>query len=142
MKKHILIFVAIISLAIINVACSEQNDADNFVGTYSVSTVQNVTWGNASATLTDYGVFRITKISSSRVQVSGYFNTTGKVVGSNIYLKSYTDSDANGTSTIDFGTGTLNGNVLTITSTQSGQLGGNGVYYFFHSTGNHTCVRQ
>jgi len=142
MKKHILIFVAIISLAIINVACSEQNDADNFVGTYSVSTVQNVTWGNASATLTDYGVFRITKISSSRVQVSGYFNTTGKVVGSNIYLKSYTDSDANGTSTIDFGTGTLNGNVLTITSTQSGQLGENGVYYLFHSTGNHTCVRQ
>jgi hypothetical protein len=141
MKNYILIFIAIIS-AIINVACTEQNNADNFVGTYSVNTVQNVTWGNASATLTDHGFFRITKISASRVQVSGYFNTTGKVVGSNIYLKSYTDSDANGSLTISFGAGTLNGNVLTISSIQSGQLAENGIFYPFHSTGKHTCVKQ
>lgn len=126
----------------LNIACSEQNDADNLIGTYSVSTVQNVTLGNASTTLTDHGVLRITKISASCVQLSGYFNTTGKVVGSNIYLKSYTDSDANGTSTIEFGVGTLDGDVLTITSSQSGQLGQNGVYYPFHSTGKHTCVKQ
>ena len=85
----------------LNIACSEQNDADNLIGTYSVSTVQNVIWGNASTTLTDHGVLRITKISASCVQLSGYFNTTGKVVGSNIYLKSYTDSDGKETSYVD-----------------------------------------
>lgn len=115
-----------------NIACSKEDDADAFVGTYSVSTIENATWGGWSGTLTDNGVLYITKVSSTRVKATGYFSTTfGEVVGSNLYLESKTTSDSAGTLTIVFGVGVLNGNVLILSSTMSGRLGENGVYYPF-----------
>ena len=83
------------SCVLLNNACTkiEDDEADLFVGTYTVSTIENVIWGGSSGTLTDNGIFRISKVSSNRVRVSGYFNTYGNVIGSSLYLDSYTSSD-------------------------------------------------
>ena len=123
-------------------SCSKNGGVDAFVGRYSVSTVENVTWGGSSGTLTDNGTLTIMKVSSNQVQVSGYFNTFGKVVGSKLYLESKTTSDSSGTLTIVFGTGVLDGEVLTLSSTMSGQLASQGVLYPFYSTAQHTCIKQ
>lgn len=140
MKK--ILFGAFALLLMVLTSCSKTDDADAFVGRYSVSTVENVIWGGSSGTVTDNGTLTITKISSSQVQTSGYFNTVGEVVGSNLYLESRTTSDSSGTLTIVFGTGVLNGNVLTLSSTMSGRLANNGVLYPFNSTAQHTCIKQ
>lgn len=137
-----LVFGVFALLLMVSTSCSKKDDADAFVGSYSVSTVENVTWGGSSGTVTDNGTLTITKVSSNRVQTSGYFNTFGEVVGSSLYLESKTSTDSSGTLTIVFGTGILNGNVLSLTSTMSGRLASNGVLYPFYSTAQHTCIKQ
>ena len=52
-------------------SCSKMDNAEKFVGTYNVSTVEHVTWGNDSGSLTDTGVLTITKVSKNRVKTSG-----------------------------------------------------------------------
>ena len=42
---------------------STDNCADRFVGTYAVSVIEQVVWGNDSGTLTDTGTLIISKIS-------------------------------------------------------------------------------
>lgn len=121
---------------------SVEDDADKFVGVYSVSVVQNVTWGSNSGTLTDTGTIMITKISSDQVQVSGYFKTQGRVSGNTINLNSMTNSDSSGSITTVFATGIYNGGVITITSTRSGRLGSNGVLYPYSSTDRLTAIKQ
>lgn len=123
-------------------SCSKDGNADAFVGTYNVSTVENVTWGNDSGSLTDTGVLTIVKVSKNRVRTSGYFSTEGEVNGNNVYFESMSASDSYGHTTTVFGTGTLNGNVLFFTCTSSGQLAYNGVLYPYYSTAQMTCIRQ
>ena len=127
---------------VLNTACTKEDDADAFVGTYSVSTIENATWGGFSTTLTDNGTLRITKVSDNRVHVSGYFNTYGSAVGNCLYLESYTTSDSSGSLTIVFGTASLNGTVITLSSTTSGSLKYQGISYPFHATSRHTCIKQ
>lgn len=140
MKK--LVIGAFALLVVMFASCSKNDGADAFVGRYSVSTVENVTWGGSSGTLTDNGTLTITKVSSNQVQTTGYFNTFGKVVGSKLYLESTTNSDSSGTLTIVYGTGVLDGDVLTLTSTMSGKLASNGILYPFYATAQHTCIKQ
>ncbi len=123
-------------------SCTKDGNADAFVGTYNVSTVENVTWGNDSGSLTDTGVLTIVKVSKNRVRTSGYFSTEGEVNGNNVYFESMSASDSYGHTTTVFGTGTLNGNVLFFTCTSSGQLAYNGVLYPYYSTAQMTCIRQ
>ena len=139
MKKYILGILLLVCVGF-NTACTkiEDDEVDAFVGTYTISTIENVTWGGSSGMITDSGILRISKLSANRVKVSGYFNTYGNVIGSSIYLDSYTSSDYAGTSTIVFGVGFLNGNVLTLTSTMNGILEG----YSFFATASHTCIKQ
>ena len=139
MKKYIW-GILLLSCVLLNNACTkiEADEADVFVGTYTVSTIEKVIWGGSSGTVTDNGVFRISKVSSNRVRVSGYFNTYGNIIGSSLYLDSYTSSDYAGSSTIVFGTGFLNGNILNLTSTTNGFLDG----YAFFSSAQHNCIKQ
>ena len=61
------------------------------------------------------------------------------------YVRSYgflSASDSYGHTTTVFGTGTLNGNVLTFTCTTSGQLAYQGVMYPYYSNAQMTCIRQ
>ena len=142
MMKHIFRIMVLSLCVAMNTACSKEDDADAFVGTYSVSTIENATWGGWSGTLTDNGSLLITKVSNNRVRTSGYFNTFGSVVGNCLYLESYTSSDSSGSLTIVFGTGILNGTVITLSSSTSGSLKYQGVSYPFHSTSSHTCIKQ
>ena len=122
MKKLFPFFlVALVVLAFIS--CSKESpsdDADAFVGTYSVSVVEHVVWGTASATLTDTGTLKIIKISSNRVQTSGYFRTQGEVVGNIVYFEAMHSSDSEGYLDDVFGPATLSGNVITVTGNTTG----------------------
>lgn len=140
MKKLIIVLCALFLASM--TSCSKDGNAEAFVGTYSVSTVEQVTWGNDSGTLTDTGVLSITKISKNRVKTSGYFSTEGEISGNNVYFESISASDSYGNTTTVFGTGSLNGNVLTFTCTSSGQLAYHGVLYPYYSNAQMTCIRQ
>lgn len=99
-----------------------EDSAEDFVGEYKASVIDNVRWGSDSGTLTGTGTFYISKVSSSRVKVSGYINTYGEVNGKMIYFESITNTDSEGTITTVFQQGILNGNVMTFSSTSTGQL--------------------
>jgi len=141
MKKQMIIASCLLFVAFAT-SCSKIDNAEEFVGTYNVSTVEHVTWGNDSGSLTDTGVLTITKVSKNRVRTSGYFSTEGEISGNNVYFESMSASDSYGHTTTVFGTGTLNGNVLSFTCTSSGQLAYNGVMYPYYSTAQMTCIRQ
>lgn len=140
MKRLAIVFCTL--LIVLATSCSKEGGADAFVGTYSVSTVEHVTWGGSSGSLTDTGVLTITKISSNRIRTSGYFSTEGEVSGNTVYFESMSASDSSGHTTTVFEKGTLNGNVLTFTCTSSGQLASGGVLYPYYSTAQMTCIRQ
>ena len=123
-------------------SCSKEGDAftdnraDKFLGTYSISVIEHVVWGNDSGTLTDTGTLTISKISETQVEARGFFNCVGEIANDAIYFKSIRPSDSAGYMTTSFGPATLSGNVLTMTATSTGQLGQNGKLYPFRSTNN------
>ena len=121
-------------------SCSKEGDAftdnraDKVLGTYSISVIEHVVWGNDSGTLTDTGTLTISKISETQVKARGFFNCVGEIANDAIYFKSIRPSDSAGYMTTSFGPATLSGNVLTMTATSTGQLGQNGKFYPFRST--------
>ena len=124
-------------------SCSFGNlDVSSFVGTYTVSVVENAEWGYDSGVINDNGTFTITKTFANRVQVSGYITTQGTVSGSNLYLEGNQSMDNTGYITTSYGVGTLSGNVLTFTAYQTGQLkASNGIQYPYRSTGYFTAIK-
>lgn len=144
MKKLNRIIITTIS-ALLFISCSRNikiaNDADAFVGTYTISEVEQVKWGNDSGTLTDTGTLFITKISATRVQATGYFRTQGEVVGNIVYFEPTHTEDSAGYIDSVYGPGILTGNVLTITGTSTGKLRYNGVLYPWSRTAQITGIK-
>ena len=152
MLKHFFYFTLFFCFTLLN-SCSENNigisennisidDADAFVGVYSVSIVENIIWGNSSGTINDNGTIRITKLSANRVQIDGYISTQAEISGTSIFLKGSTYSDDTGYFTTSYGTGTLNKNILTFTAYQTGQLASNGTLYPYRNTSYFTATRN
>ncbi|MBR5384846.1 MAG: hypothetical protein IK143_03110 [Bacteroidales bacterium] len=136
---------SIFGLALFAISCSPEalkDDADDFVGIYKASVIENVRWGSDSGTLTPTGTFYISKVSANRVQVTGYINTYGEVNGKTVYFESMYDSDSEGYITTVFQQGILNGNVLTFSTTSTGQLKYNGKMYPYSATSSWTAIRQ
>ena len=142
--KNIWTILFMLSVVFSFCTCTKEtdSDADMYVGVYSVSVVEYVTWGGSSGTLTDNGTITITKLSSNQVKVTGYFSTTGRVSGTTINLEGMTTSDAAGTINTVFGTGIYNGGTITLTSTRTGQLKNNGVMYPFTSRDQITAIKK
>ena len=143
MKRFLPILISLIWLL---PSCSgtldKEDDADAFVGTWTVRVVEHVVWGAASGTLTDTGTIIITKISANRVQTSGYFRTQGEVVGNVVYFEAMHTSDSAGYIDSVFGPATLSGNVITVTGNSTGQLKDNGVAYPYRRTAEITMIRK
>lgn len=110
-----------------------KDEADEFVGTYSVHITEYVTWGYDSGTLTDSGTLYIEKVSSNSVKTTGMFRTTGRIVGSYIYLDAIYSSDSSGYLNTTFSSAMLIGNTLRITGNTTGQLKYNGTMYPYSS---------
>ncbi|HIS23447.1 MAG TPA: hypothetical protein IAC09_08415 [Candidatus Cryptobacteroides intestinipullorum] len=144
MKHSFSFFLAALSLTLLSSCTKVESDdpADDFVGTYNVSVIENVVWGYDSGTLNDNGTFIISKLSANRVQVRGYISTEGEVVGSMVYFEGSKSSDSEGYFTTSYGPGTLSGNVLTFTANQTGQLASNGVLYPYRNTSYFTAIKQ
>ena len=121
---------------------SLKDDADDFIGTYKASVIENVRWGADSGTLTPTGTFFISKVSATRVKVSGYIDTYGEVNGKTVYFESMYNSDSEGYITTVFQQGILNGNVLTFSTTSTGQLKYNGTMYPYSATSSWTAIKQ
>lgn len=144
-SRRQLIAASIFLSAFFAISCSPdalKDDADDFVGTYKASVIENVRWGSDSGTLTPTGTFYISKVSANRVQVTGYINTYGEVNGKTVYFESMYDSDSEGYITTVFQQGILNGNVLTFSTTSTGQLKYNGKMYPYSATSSWTAIRQ
>lgn len=141
---NIRISLAFIVCPLLSISCSnlEHNEADRFVGTYSISVTEQVVWGNDSGTLSGTGTLTITKISNTQVQGSGFLNSTGEIANSSIYFEAIQSSDTAGYSTTTFGPATLTGNVLTMTATSTGKLAYNGVLYPYRSSQQITGIRR
>ena len=120
----------------------KEDDADAFVGTWKVSTVEHTVWGSSSGTLTETGTLLITKISANRVQTSGFFRTQGEVVGNVVYFEAMHSSDSAGYLDDVFGPATKSGNVITVTGYTTGQLKDNGKLYPYRRTAEITMIRQ
>ena len=120
----------------------KDDEADAFVGAWSVSVIEHVVWGSASGTLTDTGTIIITKISANRIQTSGYFRTQGEVVENVVYLEAMHSSDSAGYIDSVFGPATLSGNVITVTGNSTGQLKDNGISYPYRRTAEITMIRK
>ena len=120
---------------------NDYEDANKFVGTYSVSATEFVTWGGSSGTLSNSGILSITKISRNRVQTRGFFSTQGTVSGTSLYLEGFNTSDESGYIAYSFSSAVLSGNVITLTMYGTGKLGENGYYYPFRLSSNITAVR-
>ena len=52
---------------------NNRDDADAFIGTYSITIVEDVVWGNDSGTLNDNGTLQIKKTSANKVQLISEF---------------------------------------------------------------------
>lgn len=144
-SRRLLTATSIFGLALFAISCSLEalkDDSDDFVGTYKASVIENVRWGSDSGTLTPTGTFYISKVSANRVQVTGYINTYGEVNGKTVYFESMYDSDSEGYITTVFQQGILNGNVLTFSTTSTGQLKYNGKMYPYSATSSWTAIRQ
>lgn len=144
-SRRQLIATSIFLSALFAISCSPdalKDDADNFVGTYKASVIENVRWGSDSGTLTPTGTFYISKVSANRVKVTGYINTYGEVNGKTVYFESMYSSDSEGYITTVFQQGILNGNVLTFSTTSTGQLKYNGKMYPYSATSSWTAIRQ
>ncbi len=141
--KKILHGLALLLLIIILItACKKQDDADAFIGTYSVSTTLTSTWAGMSHTNALSGTMDITKITANRVHTTGWISTFGEIVGNTIYFESYDYSEPDFTVTCVFAPGVLNGNVLTFNCTESGRIQSFGNWYNYYSTSQHTCIKQ
>jgi len=143
MKKSFLLLLALLGLLI---SCDPDpmagDNAYDFIGVYKVSVIEHVVWGASSGTLNDTGTLTITRINKNRVQTNGYFRTQGEVVGNVVYFEAMHSSDSDGYIDSVFGPATLNGNVITVTGNQTGQLKSNGVLYPYRSTNEITMIRQ
>lgn len=140
--KRLLAF-ALACVAILSCSKLEQEDpADKFVGSYSLSVTQNVVWGADSGTLSNTGTLTISKIGSSSVSISGYFYTTGEVTENVLYIKGYSVSDSEGYLTNTFLPATLSGKVLTFSGNQTGQLKYGSKLYPFRSSDYYTAIKR
>ena len=142
MKRLLLSCILLALFAVINTSCTKQDDADAFVGFYSTSAVVTSTWGGSTNTSTSNGTMTITKVSANQIQTSGWFNTYGEVVGNALYLESCSHNASDFIVTNVFGTGFINGNVLTFSCTTSGKILAHGTWYPYYSTSQHTCIKQ
>lgn len=138
---------AVVTFVVMLVSCSKEpvksDDADAYVGTYSVSIIENVVWGNDSGTLNDNYTMRIEKISSNKVKlISDFIYEEADVVGNIIYIPGDTFSDSSGYYTRSYSQGVLSGNVLTVTRYHTGQLASYGVLYPYRSTATITAIKK
>lgn len=140
--KHFFTIIALTLCVFLNTACTKEDDADAFVGTYSVSDIENVTCAGMSHTSTFTGTLNISKVSANRVQTSGWFSTFGEVIGNAVYFESYTYTSSESSLTTAFSSGSINGNVLLFTTTTSGMMKLSGSWYSYSSIGQHTCIKQ
>lgn len=127
MKKILLFIIASMMLL---VSCQKEAAIMNeLVGTYSLIGSQYVTWGRDAGTLNVNSMITITSTGSNTFKVSGFYDTTGRIVGKMIYFNSYRSSGSDGYIDIAISPTSLVGNQMNISDTASGKLASNGILY-------------
>ena len=142
------LLIILLSLALFT-SCSDlknnpQKDvADSFVGYYTYRESYFMTWGSASDSFNGDGAFKLTKLSSNKVKMTGAWTSIGEIEGDTVSFSDDIQSGAEGYIVIKFGVGSLYGNTLTFSYNGSGSLqNSSGVAYPFSCTGKVVATKQ
>ena len=146
MKSRIVALITGMAIALSLVSCSggfEGDPADEFVGIYNVTVYAKVKWGGDEGSFIDHGTLYMTKVSSNKVRISGFFSTYGTIAsGSWIYFDDAHTSDSEGYINEQYNIAQLKNNVLQFTSLGTGELRYNGVLYPWKRLSEYTAVKQ
>ena len=143
MKKSNLFIVAILNILFVSCMLDDfGNDAEKVVGTYSVSSVDHVTWGGATGTLTNSGNLTIIRTYGNNIQTSGFFNTTGRVSGNTVCFDGFTSSNASGNIVYTFEPAYYSNNMMVFSIYGYGSLADNGTFYSFQVISNVTAIKN
>lgn len=114
----------------------EPDSADMFVGTYSFSSTQYSKWGNLPILSSNYnGQFSISKVGSIDIKITGFFNGTGYISESLLYIDPKTVSDNAGTINWTYTPAHLSGDgILSFTINGQGELKENNIAYPYTCT--------
>lgn len=131
MKRLLLAICAVALFASCSDKLQKEDDpADAFVGAYTFTDSYYVTWGSDSRALSSTGTFKLTKVSSKQVKMTGAWTSLGQVSGNTVSFSIDTQSDASGYITYTFGVGTLTGYSLSFSYYGNGSLKySNGIAY-------------
>ncbi len=146
MKSRIAYLITIIAIAASLASCSgglSGDPADEFVGIYKVTVYSQVKWGSDEGSFVDHGTLHMTKVSTNKVKISGFFSTYGTIAsGSWIYFDDVHTSDSEGYIDEQYNIAQLKNNVLQFTSLGTGKLKYNGVLYPWKRLSEYTAVKQ
>ena len=125
------------------VKTAKEDPADCFVGTYSFTDSYYVTWGSASSSFNDSGMFVITKLGPSSIKISNPWNTTATVMANQLNIEPVTQGDASGYINFTFTSASIAGDMLSISYQGMGSLKyTDGRSYPYMSQGRITATKQ
>ena len=121
----------------------KEDPADRFVGTYSFTDSYYVTWGSASSSFNDSGMFVITKLGPSTIKISNPWNTTATVMANQLNIEPVTQGDNSGYINYTFTSASIAGDMLSISYQGMGSLKHtDGRSYPYMSQGRITATKQ
>lgn len=128
--KRFLTFIFVTFTLLVSVSCSKTSRImDELVGTYYLTGSEYVTWGTSSGSIMVSDYITITATGDNTFQMTGYFNTTGTVIGERINFKNWMVSDYSGYLSYSIQSTNLIGGVMYLYASHMGQLKSNGISY-------------
>lgn len=127
-----------------NISVRIPDVADAYIGIYDVSVIENVVWGDASATLSDSGTMRISKQESNRIMIAGFIATKATVTSDKAYLEPEHSDGSFGFLDVVYDVAEFDGTALVVYAVVTGQLATteNGMRYPYRSTQKYIAVKQ
>ena len=147
MKRFLSALSILILLSVVSCVKAEKvvkaDPADRFVGTYTFTDSYYVTWGSASSSFNDSGMFAIIKLGPSTIKISNPWNTTATVMANQLNIEPVTQGDASGYINFTFTSASIAGNMLSISYQGMGSLKyTDGRSYPYMSQGHITATKQ
>lgn len=141
-RKPFTLLIATIAALALALSCSKRDDAQAFVGNYTVNIMESMTMFGQTKINYYNGRLVISKVSPTRVKVSGYLNTYGDVNGNTIYLEPTSDRTSDSSMDTVFEPGKLSFNVISFESMTVGQISNGRTTASMKAKGLWTAVKE
>lgn len=140
MKRTLL--VALLALLMTSCGGFDEDPADEYVGIYKVTVYSKVKWGGDEGAFVDHGTLYVTKVTTNKVKISGFFATNATISSHWISFEDAHTSDSDGYFDEQFTPAYLENNVMQFTSLATGKLKYNGTLYPWKCLSEYTAVKQ